>query len=218
MRFFVAGLMLAVALPAFADGKATIVTSDTQQPMQMIVHWSGDKMRMDFPSAQQGYMLMRDGKSLMVTEQNGQTITMDMAFFKNMASEMGGTFNSKQAQTVDSLEATGDTETIAGIEGDIYHIQWTDRGGNAHDNEIVLSDDPLAREMLQAFQTYSTSMTDEADPIGAALLDRGLGMLRFDGRFRIDEISDTAPADDTFAIPQGAISMRDMLKQRLGSQ
>lgn len=213
MKHLTAGMMLAAALPALADGQATIATSESHDAMQMEIRWADDRMRMDFPSQQQGYMLMRDGKGYMVTEQNGQTVIIDMAMLKEMSEADAA--NASQAQSVESLEATGETETVAGIEGEIYRIQWTDRGGNAHDDDIVLSDDPLAHEMLQAFQSYIGAVMDESDPIGSALLDRELGMLRFGGKFKIVEITDTAPATDTFELPEDAMTMQDMMQQQM---
>lgn len=221
MKHLAAGMLLAaslttLALPALADGEATIATSES---MQMTIHWTDGKMRMGFPSQQQGYMLMRDGKGYMVTQQGGQTIIMDMAMLKGMAESMGGKANqmtAHQAQSVESLEATGATETIAGIEGEVYRIQWTDRSGDTHDDEMVLSDDPLAREMLQAFQRYIETLMEAPDPIGTALLDRDLGMLRFENKFEVQAIADTTPSADTFELPENAMSMQEMLQQRMG--
>lgn len=219
MKYFVAGMMFAAALPAFADGKATIATTDTQDAMQMVIHWAGDNMRMDFPAQQQGYMLMRDGKGYMVTEQGGQTIIMDMAMLKEMTDAMGdeaNAVNANQAKSVESLEATGEKDTIAGIEGEVYRIQWVDHGDNTHDDEMVLSDDPLGREMLQAFQSYVEIVMDEPDPIGATLLDRDLGMLKFGDKFRIVEIAEASPAADAFELPENAMTMQDMIQQQMG--
>ncbi|MFC3285994.1 hypothetical protein [Litchfieldella rifensis] len=219
MKYLVAGMMFAAALPAFADGKATIATTDTQNAMQMVIHWADDSMRMDFPEQQQGYMLMRDGKGYMVTEQGGQSIIIDMAMLKGMTDSMGGEANpanANQAKSVDSLEGTGEKETVAGIEGEVYRIQWTDHGGTTHDDEMVLSDDPLGREMLQAFQNYVEIVMDEPDPIGAALLERELGMLKFGDKFRVVEIADASPAADAFELPENAMTMEDMMKQQMG--
>ncbi|EPC02126.1 hypothetical protein L861_05045 [Litchfieldella anticariensis FP35 = DSM 16096] len=219
MKYLVAGLMLATALPVFADGKATIATSDTQNDMQMVIHWTDDSMRMDFPAQQQGYMLMRDGKGYMVTEQAGQPIVMDMAMLKGMTEAMGeeaNAVNANQAKSVESLEATGEKETVAGIEGDVYRIQWTDHGGNAHDDQMVLSDEPLGREMLQAFQSYVQIVMDEPDPIGTALLERDLGMLKFGDKFRVVEMADASPEAAMFELPENAMTMEDLMKQQMG--
>lgn len=219
MRRLVAGVLLAAALPALADGKATITTQDAQEPMQMVIHWDDDRMRMDFPSQQQGYMLLRDGKGYMVAEQGGQTIVMDMATLKEMTDAMGdeaGAMSGNQAQSVESLDATGERETIAGIEGEVYRVRWTDRSGNSHDDRLVLSEEPLAREMLAAFQDYVETVMGEPDPIGASVLERDLGMLRFGDKFEVAEIADASPDAAMFELPENAMTMQDMIKQRMG--
>jgi hypothetical protein len=218
MKKLLAGMMFAAAMPAFADGKATITSNDSQQNMQMQIHWAGDKMRMDFPSQQQhGYMLMRDGKGYMVTQQGGQPLIMDMSMLREMSDSMGEDAGAmaSQAETVDSLEATGKTETVAGIEGDVYRLAWTDRGGQSHEDTLVLSDDPLAHEMLGAFQDYVKAVMGRADPIGKAILERDQGMLRFGERFKVAEIADASPDASTFELPENAVTMEQMIRQQM---
>ncbi|MCW4152730.1 hypothetical protein OM427_24765 [Halomonas sp. 18H] len=222
MRYFATsliacGLALAVATPALADGQATLNAQSDQGNVNMQVRWADDKLRMDFPDqSQAGFMLLRDGKGYMVTEMQGQTMVMDMARMKEMAESMGNgqadTMTGQQAKQVDSLEATGETETIAELEGEVYNIQWTDKSGTSHDDELVLTDDAQVREMMAAFHDYQRSMTDEPDPIAQELEDRELGMLRFGERFQLAELSDSTPAADIFELPENAKSFEDMMR------
>ena len=220
MKQLLAGMMLVAATSALADGKATITSNDSQQDMQMQIQWAGDKMRMDFSGQQQhGYMLMRDGKGYMVTQQGGQPIIMDMAMLREMSDSMGDNTGAmaSQAETVDSLEATGETETVAGVEGKVYRLEWTDRGGQSHEDTLVLSDDPLAHEMLTAFQNYVEAVMGRADPIGAAVLEKDLGMLRFGDRFKVADIADTSPDTGTFELPEDAVTMDQMIREQMGN-
>ncbi|MDN3524623.1 hypothetical protein QWY79_05010 [Halomonas sabkhae] len=211
------GLGLAVATPVLADGQATLQAHSNQGSVDMKVRWAGDKLRMDFPDqSQAGFMLLREGKGYMVTQMQGQTMVMDMAKMKEMAENMGGgqaeTMTGQQAQQVDSLEATGGTETIAGLEGEVYNIQWTDKSGTRHDDELVLTDDAQVREMMAAFHDYQRSMTGEPDPIATELQDRELGMLRFGDRFQLAELSDSTPDATIFELPENAKSFEDMMR------
>jgi hypothetical protein len=146
----------------------------------------------------------------------GQTMVMDMAKMKEMAENMGGgqaeTMTGQQAQQVDSLEATGGTETIAGLEGEVYNIKWTDKNGTRHDDELVLTDDAQVREMMAAFHDYQRSMTGEPDPIATELQERELGMLRFGDRFQLAELSDSTPDATIFELPENAKSFEDMMR------
>lgn len=221
MRHLVTGLLLAASLPALADGQATLESRSDQGNATMEVSWAGDDLRMDFPQqAQAGFMLLKDGNGYMVTRMQGQTLVMDMARLKEMAESMGGDqamagVTSQQADSVESLEATGEQETVAGLEGEVYALAWTDKAGATHDDTLVLSDDDQVRELMRAFHAYQRTMTGEPDPIASALEEEGLGMLRFGDRFRIAELSDEAPAASTFELPEDAMSMEDMMNRAL---
>ncbi|MDR5865402.1 hypothetical protein [Halomonas koreensis] len=221
MRRLVTGLLMAASLPALADGQATLESRSDQGSATMQVRWAGDDLRMDFPQqAQAGFMLLKDGKGYMVSQMQGQTMVMDMARLRDMAEGMGGDkaaagLTSQQAEAIDALEATGERETIAGLEGERYRLQWTDKAGNAHDDELVLSDDPRVRELMAAFHAYQQTMTGEPDPIATTLEERGLGMLRFGERFRIAELSGETPAASLFVLPEDAMTFEDMLRSTI---
>ena len=221
MRHLVTGLLLAASLPALADGQATLESRSDQGNATMEVSWAGDDLRMDFPQqAQAGFMLLKDGNGYMVTEMQGQTLVMDMARLKQMAESMGNDqamagLTSQQADSIESLEATGKQETIAGLEGEVYQLAWTDKAGNAHDDTLVLSDDDQVRELMSAFHAYQRTMTGEPDPIATALEEEGLGMLRFGDRFRIASLSDETPAASAFELPENAMTFDDMMGDAL---
>lgn len=218
MRHFLTGLLLAASLPALADGQATLESRSAQGSATMEVQWAGDDLRMDFPQqAQAGFMLLTDGKGYMVSQMQGQTLVMDMAMLKDMAEGMGGEqaaagLTHQQADRVDALEATGVEETIAGVEGEVYRLQWTDKAGTAHDDELVLSDDTRVRELMAAFHAYQQTITDAPDPIAMHLEERGLGMLRFGDRFRIATLSDASPDPSVFVLPEDAMTFEDMMR------
>ncbi|ATJ81598.1 hypothetical protein ACFPTY_01330 [Halomonas beimenensis] len=221
MRHLVTGLLLTAALPALADGQATLESRSPQGSAAMEVQWAGDDLRMDFPQqAQAGYMLLKDGKGYMVSRMQGQTMVMDLARLREMAEEMGGGqaaagLASQQAASVDALEATGNQETVAGLEGDVYRLEWTDKAGDVHDDELVLSDDAQVLELMAAFHAYQQSMTGEPDPIALELESRGLGMLRFGDRFRITGLADAAPDASVFALPEDAMTFEDMMRSAI---
>lgn len=211
------GLVMAASSSAMADGSAKLEAQSDQGGVTMDVRWAGDNLRMDFPDqSQAGFMLLRDGKGYMVSQMQGQTMIMDMAKLKDMAENMGGgeveTMTGQQASQVDALESTGDSESIAGLEGEVYRLQWTDKSGTSHDDEIVLSDDGQVRELMSAFHDYQRTMTGEPDPIATTLEERGLGMLRFGDRFRLAELSDASPAPDIFELPENAKTFEDMMR------
>ncbi|WP_136248310.1 hypothetical protein [Halomonas borealis] len=221
MRHLVTGLLLAASLPALADGQATLESRSDQGNNTMEVSWAGDDLRMDFPQqAQAGFMLLKGDKGYMVSQVQGQTLVMDMAKLKEMAERRGGDqavagLTSQQADSVDTLEATGEQETIAGLEGDVYRLEWTDKAGDGHDDTLVLSDDSQVRELMRAFHAYQRTMTGEPDPIATTLESKGLGMLRFGDRFQIAELSDETPAASAFTLPEDAVTFEDMMNNAI---
>ena len=218
MKKLVGGLLMAVSLSALADGQAVIQAESPEGGGQtnMDVRWAGDNLRLDFPEQQEGYMLLQGDKGYMVAEAEGQKIIMDLSTLKDMAEGMSGEqLNEAAARTLESLEATGDTETVAGIEGEIYNIQWTDNGGNSHDETIVLSDNAQARELLDAFHSYQKSLMGKPDPIAQALEERGMGMLRQGDSFLIISMTDATPDASIFSLPEDAVTFEEMMQKAM---
>lgn len=216
----IAALLLASAgLPALAGGTATLEATSQGGNTRMEVRWSGDNMRMDFSNQQGTYMLVRDGKSYSVTNRGGQPMVMDMSSMAKMADAMGGDqaganvgMAAGQPKTVQNIEKTGDTATVAGIEGDVYKVEWTDKGGNKHSDTAVLSDDERVIGLTGAFRKFSQASGNDSDPLGQALAGRGLGVLRFGKKFRVASISDKTPAAAAFELPAEPMNMQKMME------
>lgn len=218
MKKLVGGLLMAISMSALADGQAVIQAEAPEDGDQtsMNISWVGNDLRMDYPDQQAGYMLLQDGKGYMVSENEGQKIIMDLSMLKDLAESMSGEqANAASARSLESLEATGETETIAGIKGEVYQIQWTDNGDNTHNETIVLSDNPQARELLNAFHSFQKSLMGEPDPIALALEERGMGMLRQGDSFLIDSISDDIPNANLFTLPEDGVTFEEMMRKAM---
>ncbi|MBB3190538.1 hypothetical protein [Halomonas cerina] len=221
MRYLAAGLLMAATLPALADGQATLQSGSGQNHATMEVHWAGSDLRMDFPGQDQaGFMLFKDGKGYMVSNMQGQTVILELAKLKAMAEGMGGgesqaAIASQQASEVTALEPTGETETVAGVEGDVYRMTWTDKGGTSHEDTLVLSDAAAVRELSERFDAYQQSVTGEPDAIATTLADRELGLLRFGERFRLTSLSDASPSPEAFELPEDALTMEEMMRNAI---
>lgn len=208
--------LLAAALPAFAGGTATVESAGGKSSARMQISWTGDKMRMDFPQQAGTYMIVRDGKTYSVTDQGGQTMVMDISSMSQMAdSQAAAEMGVQKAESVNSIEATGETETVAGIEGEIYTITWTDNQGEQQQNTAVLSDNELTVGLTEAFQSFADAGGGQPDPIGAAMAERGLGILRFGDSFTVISISGETPAAGEFELPAEPMDMQKMM-QRFG--
>ena len=213
MTRLLALLMVSIATPVFAGGTATIQgvgsgPSDRDMEHSMTVTWQDENTVRLEPEGQPGYMLVRGEKSYSVTSAGGQMMVIDMGQMMSMAGSAGASGGAEaptiaDAQSVGSIESTGREETVAGIDGEVYEIHWTDASGESHVDEAVLSDEPLLREMTAAFQAFGRALASEGarHPLNEALASRGLGTLRFGDRFEVTSISDETPPDGHFELP-----------------
>ncbi|MFV0477457.1 MAG: hypothetical protein ACK5ME_06455 [Parahaliea sp.] len=211
---FLASLALAgntvISSYALAD-KAQVITAEGDT---MVFEYEADKLRIDMPGNQQGYMLMRDNKLYVVAENNGQIMVFDMAsaiqMFGNMA--QGATPEVLSAKIV-SLDATGTKESVAGIDGEIYQLTFIDNKGVERSESLVLSSNALAiafRDIIQAMSSAATAALqdsayqnslDAADQIHTRLSHLNMGVLRYGRDIKIQSIEDTTVADERFILP-----------------
>ena len=219
--------LLLLPCAALAGGKATIVT--TTQPIQqpgrsstragtpstMAITWrDAETMRMD-PGDSADYMLVRDGKAYSVSQDGGETMVMDLAGMSAMVQAMASQGGEKKNPfgSIDSVEATGATQTVAGVTGRVYHMKWTDPDGSRKSGDAVLTDDPLAVEMTR---TYFSSMgrmfaADAANAFLNALPDNDRGLLRMGNQFHVESISRADPPDATFELPAKPVTLKELM-------
>lgn len=197
-----AGILLWSAV-AWSGGSATWTGGGGQS---VRIDWrDADTVRMN--TSEDDYMLVRDGNAYMVSHRGGRPMVIDWAMMRSMISAGGGGGPRAQGPIGDdalvSMEATGRAETVAGIEGEVYRITYRD-DGEEKTREVVLSDDPLAVEMTQAWFTTMQAIAGKIggmDSIDAKLEARGLGMLSGGDDFRVTEISDQARPAADFELP-----------------
>ncbi|TGY87666.1 hypothetical protein E5163_14635 [Marinicauda algicola] len=213
----------ALASAAHADGVAEISTPSQPGSETATIAWQdADTLRIDTPDPA-GYMLIRDGNAYAVTDQPGMGLmVLDLASIMTMARGMaaaGGmdtpSLDEHRAAAVERITATGTRETVAGLEGEVYEIVWTDAAGDSHTDTAVLSGDALAREFTAAFAAFAQASGTEPDARSVELHDRGLGILRYGDDFALVSISGDAPGADHFELPAEPMTMQDMMRGRM---
>lgn len=225
--------LLLLPCAALAGGKATVVTTTAPvqqpgrssagagKPSTMKITWrDANTMRMDIGDGAD-YMLVRDGKMYSVSHSGGKTMVMDMAGMGAMVQAMGSKGGKKENPfgSIDSVEATGATNTVAGIKGRVYHMTWTNPDGSKKSGDAVLTDDPLAVEMTRTYFGSMGSMfgADATTAFLNALPGKDRGLLRMGDQFRIDSISRTEPPASTFKLPAKPVSLKSMMQGLGGS-
>lgn len=199
------GLALAAtAANAFAAGTATYrLGADSQ----LTYAWRGEALRVDMSAQQEGYMLARDGHIYMVTNSGGQPMVMDLS---GMNKAFAGALPAGSEVESYDLVATGESETVAGIAGELYLAKVTYADGTQAQGELVLTDHPLVAEMSTALSAMGQSMLGKDNPMTAQLTARGQGMLRYsdkDGSLVLTRISPDAPPASAFTLPAKPMQM-----------
>lgn len=231
MKGHMKSLATAVALAtglhsaAFAD----IAEVETEEGDVMTFEYEGDRLRINTPDNEQGYMLMRDGKMYVVTQNEGQPMVFDMSSaFKMFGSMAANATPSTVESKVLSLEATGRSETLGGIQGEVYELRFIDHNGKEQQADMVLSKDPLARGFRDAIQSMAMTMADSLDKdtfkseieageqMQAKLQDLNMGVLRYGKDMQIRSIKDTSVDAARFELPAQPTDLGGMLRGAFG--
>lgn len=211
-----AAALLLVPLAALAGGNAALRANSGGGGTDINISWSGDgELRMETGNSP-GYFIVRGGKAYMVMQQGGRTLVMDLASMMKMAAgQAGGMPSGDTFGRVESIEATGASETVAGIEGRVYQVTWTDSDGKRRSGEVVLTDDPLVAEMTDAYLGAVQAMSGaETDAYRGSLPEGERGLLRSGDDFRLESISGDAPPSGHFELPAEPMKLPDMMQGR----
>jgi len=215
-RIFIFLAAMLLPLAALAGGTATIQTSgDTMQ-----IAWQDDgAVRID-TAGKSAYMIGRNGKLYSVRMENGQPQVIDMTGMIKMLAAVAGKSGDMPTPfgQIDSITATGDSATVAGIEGRVYKVTVTDSDGQTETRKTVLTDDPLVVAMTQ---TYVDALLGALAPKVAASLNAKLpaddrGLLRSgDGDFVLIAISGEEPDASLFKLPAKPKDMGNLIQMMI---
>ncbi|MFW5954630.1 MAG: hypothetical protein ACOCSG_04930 [Guyparkeria sp.] len=225
MRLALSILLFSASLAAHADGQATFRTDNTQVPTMTFAWQNADRGRLEAPG-QPAHVLAIDGKAWGVANVAGRPVTLDLDALATMLGSNNGLANlgpdTVVPTRITALEATGQAETVAGIEGEVYRVSWEDSEGNARIDEAVLTEDPLVREMQDALlkgmaraMARGTGVTTQ-DDAERELDRRGLAVLRFAKDYRLESIRSDRQPDDRFALPSEPLDLQRMMRGLTG--
>ena len=221
-------LLLVTLLPAsnaFADGEARFSTSNPDVPA-LTFSWRGDQhSRLDSPG-QPAHVIAIDGQAWGVTSVAGQPVAMDLESLSRILGPDSGLDHLGPGSVVPArltaLEATGRTERVAGITGEVYRVSWEDNHGQARMSEAVFTDHALVREMQSALvDGMAAAIARRGNIAGpeqayAELRHRGLAVLRFSDAFRLESIEGSEQPGDPFMLPRRPIDLRQMMRGMMG--
>jgi hypothetical protein len=202
---------IAVALtlssfPVLAGGWARIASTGEEMKLE----YRGARLRMSVGGqGEDAYMLIRDGKIYSVSGDMVIDAGSMMQAFGGQTKTPGDSLARFHA-----LEATGRSETVAGISGEVHVLDFTDHDGRRQQKDVVLSEDDRVVALQEAFLRMTKTMAEATgtDTGGAADLEAALdgrGVLRMGNEMRVTEISGETPAAERFELPSEPKSMGD---------
>lgn len=213
------GLLGLLPLAAIAGGRATLVAGKTGGRDTVKLAWRDTHTLRMGTNQNADYMLMTGGKAYSVHKEGGKTRVMDMSSMMDMMRGMGRSQNKQQKfdfMKPGSIDDTGKTETVAGVEGEVYHMTWTDKDGKHREADMVLTDDDTVVEMTHAYMNSIGAMfgDDKATHgFGDALPDDAQGVLRVGDQYLVKSISDDTPPASEFELPAEPMDLRQMMMQ-----
>lgn len=221
-------LAVALSLPvrALAGGTAQIETGSGKDATRATIEFDGAKVRMVTAingqgEAPQGEMIFRDGKTYAVIRNEGTPMVMEMGGMMKM---MGSMANQQANATTDAfddveryygLTATGRAESVGGVRGEVYRLDYDTKSGQRKSEELVLGTQTAVREMSQSMLAFGTAMTTAMgiiEPEGsrqlqAELQRKNVGVLRFGQEYRVVSLSSTKPPASRFVLPAAPTEM-----------
>lgn len=220
-RYVFLSALAITSLPmlVLAAGTATIAGSSIEDDGVIKVMWQDDgAMRINADaSSPDNHLIVRDGKMYSVFDNDGTPMVMEvggmMKAFGAMASDDQDIAKNIPAG-IESVEATGKRETVAGIDGQVYKVTVINADGTKKTDEAVFSSDATATEMTRVYLTTILSIFDKGEPetFMNALPDNERGLIRYGQDYRLVSISGEAPAADQFELPAKPTNFADILK------
>ncbi|MEM1401923.1 MAG: hypothetical protein AAGG55_01215 [Pseudomonadota bacterium] len=198
-------LLTATAATSLSAGTATMQSADGEQ---IVWEYQEDAVRMNIDNAQ--WVVIRGGSFYLVSYEDGEAMVIDGgSMMRGFASMMPDVAPAGLQADVVSFEATGRSETIAGLRGDVYELRIRDEDGQETVEELVLSDSKEAKEFSEALILMAETVAQLApdaeessvDALSSRLRAMNAGVLRYGQEVLISSISSEKIADVRFELP-----------------
>ncbi|QIB67374.1 hypothetical protein [Kineobactrum salinum] len=198
-------LGLALASPAL---HADVTEAVDQNGNTMTFEYEGEQLRINHAD-QQGYMVMRDDRIYVVNDADGELMVIDVSQAMSMFGGLAKSVTPDMTQVrVDSLEPTGRSETVAGIDGEVYILKYQDEDGKARETEMVLSSDRRAIGFRDAMHRMASSLArsldqhyDASEYLQHQLARSDMGVLRYGADIRVTSITENRVDPARFVLP-----------------
>lgn len=217
-------ILLSICLAALIPGMvqaAGMATATTANNGTGHIYWQNETIVVDAPPGKQlaAFMLRQDdiyfiyppGTKPRVVEMSGM-----LGMLRSMQSSSNGLTGLMGRIT--SVKATGETETVAGIEGRVYRVTLA-RDGKSKTYEVVLTDNPTVVELTGIAMARMVSVLGDQSAVMesyvSALPEDYRGILRIGDRFQLTAVSSENPPDKRFQLPAEPVSFAQAMVQQI---
>ncbi len=199
-------------------GTATIDVGDGNTATY---EYRDDMLRINSSADAGSYAVFRDGSLYTVSLNDGQPMVIDAGSMMKGIGAMnlpGPSVASEFDDKLISFEDTGQDETVAGINGDVYEVRFEDSSGSQRSATLVLSTDQRVREfnaaMLRMVSTAgglsNQPLPDRGQEFKARLDALNAGVLRYGDQMRVTRISSDAVPAERFELPAPPMNFKDL--------
>lgn len=209
--------ILAATASVRADGTADLLANGERYR----VEFTGKQVRIESTERRGLYMLAHDESLYAVSQVQGRPLVMEGRAIINLLAAAGAGAATRNHPDdlvrFGELRRTSRRETVAGIHGEVYTLEFWTRKGEHRTVDIVLSSDPDIVQLTGAMgnialalqQTLGTD-TQGAQELIHALQQRGLGVLRAGPDIRLVGIDRATPPPDRFRLPAQPVALPDL--------
>lgn len=195
----------------FAAGSATVELEDGNTAS---IQWLDEKnVRFNMPDTKD-YLLSRDGKIYVVSHEDGDLMVLEMGGIAQMAMAFAGedSLDKIMPDAITKVVATGETETIAGIKGEVYLLTIKDEDGE-DEIEVVLTDNKLSNELTDVYLSLIENLVGKQGINGFDQLPKNKrGILRLDNEIKVTSLSDKTPDEKDLELPAEPLNMQNLMQ------
>jgi hypothetical protein len=196
-----------------AGGTAQIQGGDKN----ITLEFDGPFARVQTDQQKNVHLVARDNKVYAVTDMGGRPLVVESGAVIGLlgAQGMAKLENDKDAiQKFVSLDPTGRNETVAGFQGAVYKLVYTDGNGKRRSEEAVLGKQPSIVELSQSLGHVAINLmrlakhdTQGSTELVNELQKRNLGLLRFGAKLRLISLNTATPNASRFVLPASPMDM-----------
>jgi hypothetical protein len=219
----IAALMVGLLAPIGTTHAGSAVIQ-TQQGEQITVEVSATQLRMNADA--NTYLVIDNNKVAVVNTQTNPPMVLDLSSMLDMTgqniSTIGAMSGLPNTAGEVSLTALNQTETHAGITGEVYSVTLIEEDGRQTTREIVVTNHPVIRQVtrhlldtfVQQIQPESTRFLEQSQ----ATLGERTGLLRVGEDWQVLSVDEQPTPAERFTLPAEPTSLQDMMMRALREQ